>query len=105
MKLAQWTNYIFKNITSHPNDHYYAETDGGVWLCFTGDGLYQFDVSSNGDDDDRDSFANEVCNAFNRITTLFDAIKHGDVKHQAWLKQAIIDHFEGRQVKRERKRK
>ena len=30
--------------------------------------------------------------------TLFDAIKHGDEKHQAWLKQAIEDHFAGRPV-------
>lgn len=27
------------------------------------------------------------------ISTLFDAIKHGDEKHQAWLKEAIDDHF------------
>lgn len=29
---------------------------------------------------------------------LFDAIAHGDEKHQAWLKQAIEDHFAGRPV-------
>lgn len=27
--------------------------------------------------------------------TLFDAVKHGSVKHQNWLKQAIDYHFEG----------
>jgi hypothetical protein len=36
-----------------------------------------------------------------RIPTLFKAIKHGDKKHQAWLKKAIEDHFAGRPVKRE----
>ncbi len=30
--------------------------------------------------------------------SLFDAIKHGDAEHQAWLKQAIEDHFSGRPV-------
>ena len=25
--------------------------------------------------------------------TLFDAVKHGDEKHRAWLKKAIEDHF------------
>lgn len=34
------------------------------------------------------------------IATLFDAIKHGDAVHQAWLKQAIQDHFAGRPVER-----
>jgi hypothetical protein len=33
-----------------------------------------------------------------RITTLFDAIKHGDEKHQQWLKEAIEAHFEGQPV-------
>lgn len=33
------------------------------------------------------------------VSTLFDAIKHGDDKHRAWLKQAIEDHFAGREVK------
>lgn len=28
-----------------------------------------------------------------RVSTLFDAIKHGDEEHQWWLKQAIEDHF------------
>ena len=27
--------------------------------------------------------------------TLFDAIKHGDGQHQAWLKEAITNHFAG----------
>lgn len=27
------------------------------------------------------------------VTSLFDAIAHGDEKHRAWLKQAIADHF------------
>lgn len=35
-----------------------------------------------------------------RSATLFDAIKHGDDKHRAWLKQAIEDHFAGRSVLR-----
>lgn len=35
-----------------------------------------------------------------RIETLFDAIKHGDEAHRAWLKQAIEDHFAGREVKK-----
>lgn len=33
-----------------------------------------------------------------RIETLFDAIKHGDEVHRAWLRQAIDDHFSGRPV-------
>ncbi len=28
-----------------------------------------------------------------RIATIFEAIKHGDEKHQAWLKQKIEEHF------------
>ena len=28
-----------------------------------------------------------------KVDTLFDAIKHGDDKHQRWLKNAIEDHF------------
>lgn len=28
-----------------------------------------------------------------KIATLFDAIKHGDEKHQAWLRNAIDQHF------------
>lgn len=30
-----------------------------------------------------------------KIATLFDAIKHGDEAHQAWLKEAITAHFAG----------
>lgn len=30
-----------------------------------------------------------------RIDSLFDDIKHGDPDHQAWLKKAILDHFNG----------
>lgn len=33
-----------------------------------------------------------------RIGTLFDAIAHGDEKHRQWLREAIVDHFAGRQV-------
>lgn len=32
------------------------------------------------------------------VDTLYDAIKHGDENHRAWLKQAIEDHFAGRPV-------
>ncbi len=28
-----------------------------------------------------------------KVKTLFNAIKHGDEKHQAWLKNKIADHF------------
>jgi len=28
-----------------------------------------------------------------RVSTLFDAIKHGDKNHQDWLKKAIRNHF------------
>lgn len=38
-----------------------------------------------------------------RVHTLFDAIAHGDEAHRAWLQEAILDHFAGRPVKRERK--
>ncbi len=34
------------------------------------------------------------------VTSLFDAIAHGDEVHRAWLKRAIDDHFAGRPVKR-----
>jgi hypothetical protein len=30
-----------------------------------------------------------------KIDTLYDAIKHGDETHQAWLKEAIGTHFYG----------
>lgn len=33
-----------------------------------------------------------------RIDTLFDDIKHGDLDHQNWLKKAILDHFAGNPV-------
>ena len=33
------------------------------------------------------------------VISLFDAIKHGDDEHKAWLKEAIEDHFAGREVK------
>jgi hypothetical protein len=29
-----------------------------------------------------------------RVERLFDFIKHGDDKHQAWLKEAILKHFD-----------
>lgn len=29
----------------------------------------------------------------NKISTLFDAIKHGDKEHQEWLRKKIEDHF------------
>ncbi len=28
-----------------------------------------------------------------KVNTLFDSIKHGDEKHQTWLKEAIERHF------------
>lgn len=31
---------------------------------------------------------------YDKIGTLFDAIKHGDQEHQDWLQKAIKDHFE-----------
>lgn len=34
------------------------------------------------------------------VSTLFDAIKHGDTQHEKWLRQAIEDHFMGRPVER-----
>lgn len=33
-----------------------------------------------------------------RVNRLFDAIKHGDDEHQAWLKEAIECHYSGRPV-------
>lgn len=30
-----------------------------------------------------------------KVKTLFDAIKHGDERHQLWLKEAINKHFAG----------
>ncbi|BDD79809.1 hypothetical protein [Burkholderia phage FLC9] len=33
-----------------------------------------------------------------RVSTLFDAIKHGDEAHRAWLKEAIDAHFAGQAV-------
>lgn len=34
------------------------------------------------------------------VSSLFDAIAHGDDDHRAWLKQAIDDHMAGRPVQR-----
>lgn len=31
--------------------------------------------------------------AHTRIASLFEAVKHGDAKHEAWLKEAIAAHF------------
>lgn len=36
--------------------------------------------------------------ALGRVGTLFDAIKHGDEDHRAWLKEAIAAHFAGQPV-------
>lgn len=33
-----------------------------------------------------------------RYDTLFDAIKHGDEKHQIWLKAAIEAHFQHKPI-------
>jgi hypothetical protein len=33
-----------------------------------------------------------------KVATLFDAISHGDEDHQAWLKEAIRCHFDGRRM-------
>lgn len=33
-----------------------------------------------------------------KVETLFDAIKHGDDAHQAWLKEAIENYFSGKPV-------
>jgi hypothetical protein len=33
-----------------------------------------------------------------RVAALFDAIKHGDAEHQAWLKDAVVAHFAGQPV-------
>jgi hypothetical protein len=40
-----------------------------------------------------------------RVAALFDAIKHGDAEHQAWLKNAIVAHFAGEPVPPPRKKK
>lgn len=53
--------------------------------------------SSGWDDNDMKNY-NHMEMTRVRIESLFEAIKHGDEKHQTWLKQAIEDHFAGRPV-------
>ena len=36
------------------------------------------------------------------MASLFEAVRHGDPEHEAWLKQAITDHFAGRPIERPR---
>jgi diadenosine tetraphosphatase ApaH/serine/threonine PP2A family protein phosphatase len=43
-------------------------------------------------------FARGVRDTSNLVDTLFGAIKHGDEEHQAWLREAINCHFDGRPV-------
>lgn len=33
-----------------------------------------------------------------QVSSLFEAIAHGDEEHRAWLKRAISDHFAGKPV-------
>lgn len=33
-----------------------------------------------------------------KLSTLFEAIKHGDEKHQLWLKDAIEKHIRGEKI-------
>ena len=37
----------------------------------------------------------ELNDLYEKVDTLFDAIKHGDEAHQAWLKDAIEKHMKG----------
>jgi len=37
-----------------------------------------------------------------KINSLFEAIRHGDVTHQEWLKKAIQDHFAGNKVEHQK---
>lgn len=43
--------------------------------------------------DERDRLAAQNAELGANIASLFDAIKHGDDDHQAWLKHAIDSHF------------
>lgn len=65
-----------------------------VYLNFGGDGLYLFETSSNREN----TFAEQIVNTFNRVATLYDAIKHGDKAHRLWLKRAIEAHFQGQEM-------
>jgi hypothetical protein len=53
---------------------------------FLGGGLHRHKVTNKGPLMQETDF---------RVTTLFDAIKHGDEDHQTWLKAAIAAHFAG----------
>lgn len=44
--------------------------------------------------------ADEIGRRQRQIDTLFAAIAHGDPSHQAWLEQAIKDHFEDLPVRK-----
>lgn len=37
-----------------------------------------------------------------KVESLFDAIKHGDKEHKAWLKEAIKCHFMGKPIPKQR---
>lgn len=39
-----------------------------------------------------------LCACQRSAEALFDAIKHGDAEHQAWLREAIRNHFDGKPI-------
>jgi hypothetical protein len=64
------TNYLIENICGsdevHARDEYYSEGTA-VYLSFTGDGLYQFDVKSNRGKESDEITAAAICDALNMI--------------------------------------
>lgn len=56
---------------------------------------YEKHVAYKGDDAKYAAAAmNNVIHLIDKIESLFDAIKHGDEKHQTWLKETIKTHFQ-----------
>lgn len=98
--MRKWKRWLFLNLAGHRDDHYYSD-GSSVYLSFTGDCLYQFDVRSNRGKAFEAEAAKQIAETLTRVTTLFDAIVHGDPKHREWLRAAIIDHFEGKPIKQE----
>lgn len=49
----------------HRGDHYYAE-DNAVWLCFTGDGIFRFRISTSTiGKEGASAYAKELCEILN----------------------------------------
>lgn len=72
---------------------YDSQGEGRFWLCGNNDENHS-EICYSGIVIGVDLSRTALPEAVRRIEKLFDAIKHGDEVHQAWLKKAIEEHFD-----------